>query len=247
LEREIANVFRKVARDKIEKKIKKIRVTKKKISEYLGAPRFYSDIAERTTKPGVVTGLAWTAAGGDILFIEASKMKGKGGLTLTGQLGDVMKESATAAMTYVRSHTDILGFADDFNEKTDIHVHVPAGAIPKDGPSAGVGMYTAIVSLLSGKSVKDKVAMTGEITLRGNVLPIGGVKEKVTAAHRSGIKTIILPDHNRKDLEDIPEHIKKDLDFHFAKEMMDVIDVAIPGLKGRGKTKKSAPKKSKGA
>ena len=247
LEREIANVFRKVARDKIEKKIKKIRVTKKKISEYLGAPRFYSDIAERTTKPGVVTGLAWTAAGGDILFIEASKMKGKGGLTLTGQLGDVMKESATAAMTYVRSHTDILGFADDFNEKTDIHVHVPAGAIPKDGPSAGVGMYTAIVSLLSGKSVKDKVAMTGEITLRGNVLPIGGVKEKVTAAHRSGIKTIILPDHNRKDLEDIPEHIKKDLDFHFAKEMMDVIDVAIPGLKGRGKTKKSAPKKTKGA
>ena len=144
-------------------------------------------------------------------------------------------------------NTDILGFADDFNEKTDIHVHVPAGAIPKDGPSAGVGMYTAIVSLLSGKSVKDKVAMTGEITLRGNVLPIGGVKEKVTAAHRSGIKTIILPDHNRKDLEDIPEHIKKDLDFHFAKEMMDVIDVAIPGLKGRGKTKKSAPKKSKGA
>ncbi len=245
LEREIANVFRKVARDKIEKDAKKIKVTKKKVSEYLGAPRFYSDLAERTTKPGVVTGLAWTAAGGDILFIEASKMKGKGGLTLTGQLGDVMKESATAAMTYVRSHTDILGFADDFNEKTDIHVHVPAGAIPKDGPSAGVGMFTAIVSLLSGKSVKDKVAMTGEITLRGNVLPIGGVKEKVTAAHRSGIKTIVLPDHNRKDLEDIPEHIKKDLDFHFAKEMMDVIDVAIPGLNGRKKPKKSASKKIK--
>lgn len=245
LEREIANVFRKVARDKIEKDAKKIKVTKKKVSDYLGAPRFYSDLAERTTKPGVVTGLAWTAAGGDILFIEASKMKGKGGLTLTGQLGDVMKESATAAMTYVRSHTDILGFADDFNEKTDIHVHVPAGAIPKDGPSAGVGMFTAIVSLLSGKSVKDKVAMTGEITLRGNVLPIGGVKEKVTAAHRSGIKTIILPDHNRKDLEDIPEHIKKDLDFHFAKEMMDVIDVAIPGLNGRKKPKKSASKKTK--
>jgi ATP-dependent Lon protease len=247
LEREIANVYRKVARDKIEKGTKKIKVTKKKVSKYLGAPRFYSDIAERTTKPGVVTGLAWTAAGGDILFIEASKMKGKGGLTLTGQLGDVMKESATAAMTYVRSHTDILGFDDDFNDKTDIHVHVPAGAIPKDGPSAGVGMFTAIVSLLSGKSVKDKVAMTGEITLRGNVLPIGGVKEKVTAAHRSGIKTIILPDHNRKDLEDIPEHIKKDLEFHFAKEMMDVIDVAIPGLNGRKKSKKSSSKKKKGA
>ena len=242
LEREIANVFRKVARDKVEKNSKKVRVSKKKVTEYLGAPRFYSDLAERTTKPGVVTGLAWTAAGGDILFIEASKMKGKGTLTLTGQLGDVMKESATAAMTYVRSHTDILDFENDFNEKTDIHVHVPAGAIPKDGPSAGVGMFTSIVSLLSGKPVKSKVAMTGEITLRGNVLPIGGVKEKVTAAHRSGIKTIILPDHNRKDLEDIPEHIKKDLEFHFAKEMMDVIDVAIPELKGKKKTRNSSSK-----
>ena len=230
LEREIANVYRKVARDKVEKKSKKIRVTKKKISEYLGAPRFYSDIAERTTKPGVVTGLAWTAAGGDILFIEASQMKGKGNLTLTGQLGDVMKESATAAMTFVRSNSDALSLAEDFNEKSDIHVHVPAGAIPKDGPSAGVGMLTSIVSLLSGKPVKSKLAMTGEITLRGNVLPIGGVKEKVTAAHRSGIKTIILPDHNRKNLEDIPDHIKKDLEFHFAKEMMDVVKVAIPGL-----------------
>jgi len=242
LEREIANVFRKVARDKVEKKSKKVRVSKKKVTEYLGAPRFYSDLAERTTKPGVVTGLAWTAAGGDILFIEASKMKGKGALTLTGQLGDVMKESATAAMTYVRSHTDILDLANDFNEKTDIHVHVPAGAIPKDGPSAGVGMFTAILSLLSGKPVKSKVAMTGEITLRGNVLPIGGVKEKVTAAHRSGIKTIILPDQNRKDLEDIPEHIKKDLEFHFAKEMMDVIDVAIPELKGKKKTRNRSSK-----
>ena len=245
LEREIANVFRKVARDKVEKNSKKVRVSKKKVTEYLGAPRFYSDLAERTTKPGVVTGLAWTAAGGDILFIEASKMKGKGILTLTGQLGDVMKESATAAMTYVRSHTDILDFKNDFNEKTDIHVHVPAGAIPKDGPSAGVGMFTSIVSLLSGKPVKSKVAMTGEITLRGNVLPIGGVKEKVTAAHRSGIKTIILPDHNRKDLEDIPEHIKKDLEFHFAKEMMDVIDVAIPELKGKKKTRNTSSKVKK--
>ncbi len=245
LEREIANVFRKVARDKIEKDTKKIKVNKKKVSDYLGAPRFYSELAERTTKPGVVTGLAWTAAGGDILFIEASKMKGKGRLTLTGQLGDVMKESATAAMTYVRSHTDILNLDEDFNEKTDIHVHVPAGAIPKDGPSAGVGMFTSIVSLLTGIPVKDKVAMTGEITLRGNVLPIGGVKEKVTAAHRSGIKTIILPDHNRKDLEEIPDHIKKDLDFHFAKEMMDVTDIALPGLNGRKKSGKSSAKAKK--
>lgn len=245
LEREIANVFRKVARDKIEKNTKKIKVNKKKVSEYLGAPRFYSELAERTTKPGVVTGLAWTAAGGDILFIEASKMKGKGRLTLTGQLGDVMKESATAAMTYVRSHTDILGLDEDFNEKTDIHVHVPAGAIPKDGPSAGVGMFTAIVSLLTGIPVKNRVAMTGEITLRGNVLPIGGVKEKVTAAHRAGIKTIILPDHNRKDLEEIPDHIKKDLDFHFAKEMMDVMDIALPRLNGRKKPRKSSEKAKK--
>ena len=245
LEREIANVFRKVARDKIEKNTKKIKVNKKKVSDYLGAPRFYSELAERTTKPGVVTGLAWTAAGGDILFIEASKMKGKGRLTLTGQLGDVMKESATAAMTYVRSHTDILGLDEDFNENTDIHVHVPAGAIPKDGPSAGVGMFTAIVSLLTGIPVKNRVAMTGEITLRGNVLPVGGVKEKITAAHRAGIKTIILPDHNRKDLEEIPNHIKKDLDFHFAKEMMDVTDFALPGLNGRKKPKKSSAKAKK--
>lgn len=240
LEREIANTLRKVARHKVENDGKKYKLTKKGVNDYLGAPRFYSEIAERVTKPGVVTGLAWTAAGGDILFIEASKMKGKGVLTLTGQLGDVMKESATAALTYVRSHVDILGIDADFNEKTDIHVHVPAGAIPKDGPSAGVSMFTSLVSLLTGNNVIEGVAMTGEITLRGNVLPIGGVKEKVTAAHRSGIKTIILPDHNKKDLEEIPEHIKKDLTFHFAKEMMDVIDIAIPGIKE--KKKKAAAK-----
>ena len=242
LEREIANVLRKVARDMVEKTFKKIRITKTKVLDYLGAPRFYSELAERTTKPGVVTGLAWTAAGGDILFIESSKMKGKGTLTLTGQLGDVMKESATAALTYVRSHTDILGIPEDFHEKTDVHVHVPAGAIPKDGPSAGVSMFASIVSLLTGKPVKDKLAMTGEITLRGNVLPIGGVKEKVTAAHRSGIKHIILPDHNKKDLEEIPDHIKKDLNFYFAKEIMDVIDIALPGL--NGKKKKPVPRKT---
>ena len=243
LEREIANILRKIARDKVEKKIKKVKVSKKKVNDYLGAPIFYSELAERATKPGVVTGLAWTAAGGDILFIESSKMKGSGKLTLTGHLGDVMKESATAALTYVRSHTDILGLEEDFHEKTDIHVHVPAGAIPKDGPSAGVGMFTSLVSLLCGTSVQTGVAMTGEITLRGNVLPIGGVKEKVTGAHRSGIKTIILPDHNRKDLEEIPEHIKKDLSFHFVKEIMDVIDVAIPDLKGKKEKKSKSQQK----
>ena len=231
LEREIANVLRKVAVDIVNKKIKTVSLTNKKVNHYLGIPKFYTDLAERTTKPGVVTGMAWTAAGGDILFIEASKMLGKGNLTLTGQLGDVMKESATAALTYVRSHTDILGLKDNFNQKMDIHVHVPAGAIPKDGPSAGVGMFTALVSLLKNKPVASGVAMTGEITLRGNVLPIGGVKEKVTAAHRSGIRTIILPHRNKRDLEEIPDHIKKDLTFHFAKEVMDVIDIAIPDLK----------------
>ncbi|MBH10893.1 MAG: endopeptidase La [Candidatus Marinimicrobia bacterium] len=238
LERQIANVLRKVARKQVENKTKKIAITKTKISNYLGAPRFHSELAERVTKPGVVTGLAWTAAGGDILFVESTLMKGKGKLTLTGQLGDVMKESATAGLTYVRSHADDFYIDSGFNETSDIHVHVPAGAIPKDGPSAGVSMVTSLVSLLSGKAVKEKVAMTGEITLRGNVLPIGGVKEKVTAAHRSGIKEVILPELNRKDLEDVPENVSKDLTFHFAKEIHDVLKVAIPGiLNGRKKSK----------
>mgnify|MGYP001182503651 FL=1 len=231
LEREVSNVLRKIAVDVVNKKVKTVNVSKKVVNDYLGIPKFQSDLAERTTKPGVVTGMAWTAAGGDILFVESSKMKGKGLLTLTGQLGDVMKESAAAAFTYVKSHTDILGLKEDFAEKMDIHVHCPAGAIPKDGPSAGVGMFTSLVSLLTNKPVKSKLSMTGEITLRGNVLAIGGVKEKVTAAHRAGIKTIILPFANKRDLEEIPEHIKKDLKFHFAKEVMDVIDVAIPDLK----------------
>jgi ATP-dependent Lon protease len=230
LEREIANVLRKVARKHVEEKTNKIKITKTKVSDYLGAPRFHSELAERTTKPGVVTGLAWTAAGGDILFVESTLMKGKGKLTLTGQLGDVMKESATAGLTYVRSHAEDFGIDPDFNETSDIHVHVPAGAIPKDGPSAGVSMVTSLVSLLTNKPVKAKVAMTGEITLRGNVLPIGGVKEKVTAAHRSGITEVILPDLNRKDLEDVPEHVSKDLTFHFVKEIRDVLKVAIPGV-----------------
>ena len=228
LEREVANVLRKVARDLVEAKKEKVKITKKKVGEYLGAPRFHSELAERATKPGVVTGLAWTAAGGDILFIESTKMNGKGNLTLTGQLGDVMKESATAALTFVRSHAKEFGINVDFNQKTDIHVHVPAGAIPKDGPSAGVSMVTSLVSLLTDTPVKEKVAMTGEITLRGNVLPIGGVKEKVTAAHRSRIKEIILPDHNKKDLEDVPDHVAKDLKFHFAKEIKDVLKIAVP-------------------
>jgi len=231
LEREIANVLRKVARDKVDKKTKKIKITDKQVTKYLGAQKYYSEIAERATKPGIVIGLAWTLAGGDILFIEASKMKGTGKLTLTGKLGDIMKESASAALTYVRSHAQLFGIDEGFYKEMDIHIHVPAGAIPKDGPSAGVGILTAIVSLLTNQSVKEGLAMTGEITLRGNVLPIGGVKEKVTSAHRLGIKTIILPSHNRKDLEEIPGHIKKDLEFHFAGDLKDIIKVAIPQLK----------------
>ena len=239
LEREIANVLRKAAREVVEDETKKIKINKNKVGEYLGAARFYSELAERMTKPGVVTGLAWTAAGGDILFVESTRMKGKGKLILTGQLGDVMKESVTAAQTYVRENAEKFKIDIDFNENSDIHVHVPAGAIPKDGPSAGVSMVTSLVSLLSGLAVKPKVAMTGEITLRGNVLPIGGVKEKVTAAHRSGIKEIILPNHNKKDLEDVPKHVAKDLVFYFAKEIKDVLKVALPKLPGiENKSKK---------
>ena len=238
LEREIANVLRKVARDVVEDKVKNIKVTKSKVQDYLGASKFHSDLAERATEPGVVTGLAWTAARGDILFIESSKMKGKGKLTLTGQLGDVMKESATAGMTYVRAHANDFGIEPNFNEELDLHVHVPAGAIPKDGPSAGVSMITSLVSLITGIPVKSKVAMTGEITLRGNVLPIGGVKEKVTAAHRAGIKEVILPYLNQKDIEDVPENVSKDMKFHFAKEIWDVLKVALPKVaKNRKNTK----------
>ena len=235
LEREIANVLRKVARDLVEQKSKSIKITKKKVGDYLGAPRFFSELAERSTKPGVVTGLAWTAAGGDILFVESTKMSGKGKLTLTGQLGDVMKESATAALTFVRANARSFEIDANFNENSDIHVHVPAGAIPKDGPSAGVSMVTSLVSLMTSIPVKEKIAMTGEITLRGNVLPIGGVKEKVTAAHRSGIKEVILPDQNKKDLEDVPKHVAKDLEIHFAKEIKDVLRLAIPELFNKSK------------
>ena len=239
LEREIANVLRKVAREVVEKNTKSIKVTKSKVQDYLGASKFYSELAERTTEPGVVTGLAWTAAGGDILFIESTKMKGKGKLTLTGQLGDVMKESATAGMTFVRAHAEDFGIDLNFNEELDLHVHVPAGAIPKDGPSAGVSMITSLLSLITNVPVKSKVAMTGEITLRGNVLPIGGVKEKVTAAHRAGIKEVILPFLNQKDIEDVPKHVSKDLTFHFAKEIWDVLRVALPKVIKKRKVSKA--------
>jgi len=183
------------------------------VNEYLGPPKFFSEVAERTEEPGVATGLAWTPVGGDILFIEATSMPGNGHLTVTGQLGDVMKESAMAAMSYVRTHSPELGLDDDYFQKHDIHIHVPAGAIPKDGPSAGVTMATAICSLVTGTPVNNDVAMTGEVTLTGQVLPIGGLKEKTLAAQRAGITTVILPNRNEADLEDVPEELRKGMTF----------------------------------
>jgi ATP-dependent Lon protease len=172
-------------------------------------------------------GLAWTQTGGELLFIEATAMKGNKGLTLTGQLGDVMKESATAALSFIRANAKKLKISEDFFASKDIHIHIPAGAIPKDGPSAGVTMLSALVSLLTGKTIKKDLAMTGEITLRGQVLPVGGIKEKVLAAHRAGIKTIIMPAWNKKDLNDIPKKVQKDITFHFADKMLDVIKLAL--------------------
>jgi ATP-dependent Lon protease len=198
------------------------------------------EIASRTSLPGVVTGLAWTPTGGDVLFIEATQMPGSKGFQLSGQLGEVMQESAKAALSYVRSRAKKLGIDPEFFQKTDIHLHVPAGAQPKDGPSAGVTMATALVSLLTGKPIKPDVAMTGEITLRGQVLPVGGIKEKMLAAHRAGLKTVILPWRNEVDLEELPKEIKQKMDFKFAHTMDDVLKYALVGQPAASNGKKSA-------
>ncbi|MBC8214389.1 MAG: endopeptidase La [Candidatus Marinimicrobia bacterium] len=227
LERQIAHICRKTAMDITSRKLKSVSITQNRVEEYLGPKRFYPEVVERLNKPGVAIGLAWTAFGGDILFIEASKMPGKGNLKLTGQLGDVMKESVQAAFSYIRSNAELFNIDPKFHEKYDIHVHVPAGAIPKDGPSAGVTMLVAITSLLTDKSVKEYIGMTGEMSLRGNVLPIGGLKEKVTAAHRAGLKHIIAPFLNKKDLEDIPETVRKDLKFTFVKDVEEVLKLGL--------------------
>ena len=214
LERQIASVVRGVAVKVAEGETGPWNIADEEaLRPYLGAPRFSSEVAERTADTGVATGLAWTSVGGEILFIECTKMHGTGKLQLTGQLGDVMKESAQTAMSYVRTRAQGFGIAEDFLEKSDIHIHIPAGAMPKDGPSAGVTMMTALVSLLTGIRVRHDVAMTGEITLRGRVLPVGGVKEKVLAAHRAGIKRIILPERNTADLDEIPEEVRETLEF----------------------------------
>jgi ATP-dependent Lon protease len=227
LKRELASVCRGVAVTFAEGRTDKRVIEVQDLEPLLGPSKFINEVAERTEISGVATGLAWTAVGGDILFIEATKMVGKGGLTLTGQLGDVMKESAQAALSYVRAQAGSLGISDDLFRKYDLHIHVPAGAIPKDGPSAGVTMLTALVSLLSGIKVRADVAMTGEITLRGNVLPVGGIKEKVLAAKRAGVKRIILPERNMKDLSEIPAKNLEGVEFQPVHRVEDVLKAAL--------------------
>jgi ATP-dependent Lon protease len=229
LERNIAAIVRAVVVQAAEGKVdgQVVVRTEDDLRRSLGPAKFTNEVAERTEDPGVATGLAWTPVGGAILFVEATKMPGKGKLTLTGQLGDVMKESATAALSYVRANAERFGISRNFIEDSDIHIHVPAGAMPKDGPSAGVTMLSALVSLLTGVRVRHDVAMTGEITLRGRVLPIGGLKEKVLAAHRAGIKRVIVPERNRADLDEVPDEIKKSLKFVFASKMDQVIEAAL--------------------
>ena len=228
LEREIASICRKIARKVVvEGQQFSEEITAAKVTEYLGVPRFRPTLAEEKNEIGVATGLAWTEVGGEILVIEATLMPGKGKLTLTGKLGDVMQESAQAAMSFVRSKADEFNLPKNFTRTTDVHVHIPEGAIPKDGPSAGITLATALLSALSRREVRKDVAMTGEITLRGKVLPIGGVKEKVLAAHRSGLKTIIVPKDNEKDLADIPKNVLDALDVYMVESMDEVLNIAL--------------------
>jgi ATP-dependent Lon protease len=230
LEREISSICRKVARKVVvEGQTFKEHVTAAKVTEYLGVPRFRPSVAEEKNEVGIATGLAWTEVGGEILVTEATLMPGRGRLTLTGKLGDVMQESAQAAMSWVRSKTDDLGIASDFNRRTDVHVHIPEGAIPKDGPSAGITLATALVSALARVPTRRDVAMTGEITLRGKVLPIGGVKEKVLAAHRAGLTNIVLPKDNEKDLADIPKNVLDTMNVHLVESMDEVLRQALAG------------------
>ena len=239
LEREIAAICRGVAKDVARGIMEKVVVVPEKLHKFLGPVKFFLEAAERTFEPGVATGLAWTPSGGDIIFVEATKMRGEKGLTLTGQLGDVMKESAQAALAYVRSKSKGLGIEEDFFEKNDIHIHVPAGAIPKDGPSAGITMFVALTSLLTNKPVRSDVAMTGEITLRGLVLPVGGIKEKVLAGMRAGIRTIILPKKNEKDLEEIPERIRNEMNFQFIQRMDEAIELALKHTEPRSEEREA--------
>jgi len=243
LERAIGSVCRGIARGVAAGKIKSASVKASNLAEYLGQPKYWSEIAEQSATPGIATGLAWTPTGGTIIFIEATAMPGKGNLILTGQLGNVMKESAQAALSYLRAHADDYGVKAEFFSDNDIHLHVPAGSIPKDGPSAGITIFAALVSLATGKPVPSKVAMTGEITLRGRVLPVGGIKEKLIAAHRAGIREILIPDKCESDLEDVPDEIRKQIDIHLVRDMKEVTELAIKGV---GRKKTSRPGKRTG-
>ncbi len=227
LEREIGSVCRKVAVKIAAGEVERMTITPQVVREFLGKPKYYFDAALRTEKPGVATGLAWTPVGGDVLFVEATKMKGKGNLIITGQLGEVMEESVRIAFSWVQANAEALGIDPDVFESHNFHIHVPAGAIPKDGPSAGVTMVTALVSLLTNRPVRADVGMTGEITLRGQVLPIGGVKQKILAAHRAGLKTVILPQRNEADLDDLPEDIRQELHFVLVEDIEEVLKTAL--------------------
>jgi ATP-dependent Lon protease len=241
LGREIATICRKVAKMVASGEKRKQQITPGSLEKFLGPIRFFQEIVQRTPQVGVVPGVAWTQTGGDLLFVEATKMKGKKSLTLTGYLGEVMKESVQTALSYVRSASQRLDIEEDFYDKYDIHVHVPAGAIPKDGPSAGITMATAIVSLLTERPVKPKLAMTGELTLRGDILPIGGLKEKSLAAYRAGVETLIVPQQNQKDMTEIPDEIKKKLTSVFAETMNQVLEKALgKEAQKRGRRKKIA-------
>jgi ATP-dependent Lon protease len=236
LEQVLGTVCRKQARRVVEGRAEKLIVTREVLKEFLGGiqVRVETEVAERVKRPGVAVGLAWTPAGGDILFIEANRMKGKGGFTMTGQIGEVMQESMQAALTWVRSNAEALGLAEDFTKEIDLHIHVPAGAIPKDGPSAGVTMATVLASLLTNSPVRPLTAMTGEITLSGNVLPVGGIKEKLLAARRAGVTTIILPAENRQDVEeDLTPELMEGVQIHYASRIEDVLRVALPLLNAR--------------
>jgi ATP-dependent Lon protease len=230
LEREVNSVCRKVARKVVVEGTETSEaISPDKITEYLGVPRYRPTVAEEQNEIGIATGLAWTEVGGEILITEATLMPGRGRLTLTGKLGDVMQESAQAAMSFVRSRAEEFGIPKDFNRKLDVHVHIPEGAIPKDGPSAGITLATSLISALARVPARRDVAMTGEITLRGKVLPIGGVKEKVLAAHRAGVKTILVPKDNEKDLADIPKNVLDTLDVHLVSTMDEVLKIALEG------------------
>jgi ATP-dependent Lon protease len=243
LERHIAKICRRIVRDIVAGKANSGKITAQNVKEYLGVPRFRYDTVDKYPQIGVVTGLAWTEVGGEVLTIEAQTMEGKGKLILTGQLGDVMKESAQTGWTYLRSIGKEIGIPANVEENTDLHIHVPEGAIPKDGPSAGISMATALASIFSKRKVRQDVAMTGEITLRGRVLPIGGVKEKVLAAHRGGAKVIILPADNKKDLEDIPSNVKRKLEFHLVENLREVLEIALLPAANKKKVSASKPVK----